>query len=300
MATKLKEGLDHHYSLSNDFFKAFLDGPTLSYTCCYFLRPDETLEDAARHKLDLVARKLDLSPGDRVLDLGCGWGNFALYAAEEHGCTVTAVNLADEQIRHLRDEVARRALEDRVEVLETDGAKLEVSRPWDKVTVIGMSEHVEDKASFFRRLRGYARPGGLLLLHAIMTPRPVEEIPDGGSWDFLKTHIFPVGELKPLGYHVAALEEESFEVLDVESLTDHYALTCLKWLRNLEAEEERLVADGVVDRATVRHDKLYLAGSAKSFAGNHNHIYQILARPFVPYSARPRRPLTRRGMVIEP
>jgi cyclopropane-fatty-acyl-phospholipid synthase len=300
MATKLKEGLDYHYSLSNGFFKSFLDGPTLSYTCCCFLRRDERLEEAARHKLELSARKLDLARGDRVLDLGCGWGSFALYAAEERGCRVTAVNLAGEQVRYLREEVARRGLSGRIEVLETDGARLEVSRPWDKVAVIGMSEHVEDKPAFFRRLAQYTRPGGLLLFHSIMTPRPVEELSDGGSWEFLKKHIFPVGFLKPLGFHVAGLEEESFEILDVESLTDHYALTCEKWLRNLEAQEEKLVADGVVDRATIRYYKLYLAGSSKSFAGNHNHIYQILARPFVPYSARAKRPLTRREMAVGP
>ncbi len=300
MATKLKEGLDRHYSLSNDFFRSFLDGPTLSYTCCYFLRPDESLEAAARHKLELVARKLDLQPGDRVLDLGCGWGNFAFHAAEERGCTVTAVNLAEEQVRHVRTEVERRGLRDRVEVVQADGARLPADRPWDKVAVIGMSEHVEDKLPFFRRLREYTRPGGLMLLHSIMTPRPMEKLPETGSWEFLKTYIFPVGELKPLAYHVTALEEEDFEVLDVESLTDHYAITCERWLRNLEAAEDRLVADGVVDRKTVRYYKLYLAGSAKSFAGNHNHVYQILARPFVPYSARPKRPLTRREMVLEP
>ncbi len=300
MAAKLKEGLDHHYSLSNDFFRAFLDGPTLTYTCCYFMRPDESLEEAARHKLELVARKLELEPGDRVLDLGCGWGNFAFHAAEERGCAVTAVNLAEEQVRHIRTEVERRGLGGRVEVVEADGASLPVDRPWDKVAVIGMSEHVEDKPPFFRRLREYTRPGGLVLLHSIMTPRPVEKLPGTGSWEFLKTYIFPVGELKPLGYHVAALEEEDFEVLDVESLTDHYALTCERWLRNLEAAEEKLVAEGIADRATIRYYKLYLAGSAKSFAGNHNHVYQILARPFVPYSARPERPLTRRAMVLEP
>jgi cyclopropane-fatty-acyl-phospholipid synthase len=300
MATTLKEGLDHHYSLSNEFFRSFLDGPTLSYTCCYFLRPDESLDAAARNKLELSARKLDLSPGDRVLDLGCGWGNFAFHAAEERGCHVTAVNLAEEQVRYVREEVARRGLSDRISVVQSDGASLTVERPWDKVAVIGMSEHVEDKAPFFEKLREYTRPGGLLLLHSIMTPRPMERLPDGGSWDFLKTYIFPVGKLRPLGFHVGALEEEDFEVLDVESLTDHYALTCERWLRNLEAAEERLVAQGVVDRETVRYYKLYLAGSAKSFAGNHNHVYQILARPFVPYSARPKRPLTRRALVVEP
>ncbi len=298
MSTQVKQGLDFHYSLSNEFFRRFLDGPTLTYTCCYFERGDETLEEAAERKLELVARKLELAPSDRVLDLGCGWGNFALRAAERHGCRVTAVNLAGEQVRFVREEVARRGLQDRVEVLEADGASLTVSDPWDKVAVIGMSEHVEEKPPFFRRLARYTRPGGLLLLHSIMTPLPIRRAPDSGSWDFLKERIFPVGELEPLGFHVAGLEAEGFEILDVESLTDHYAITCERWLRNLEAAEEGLVRDRVVDRETVRYFKLYLAGSAKSFAGNHNHVYQVLARPFVPYSARPARPLTRRHMVV--
>jgi len=131
MAAKLKEGLDRHYSLSNDVFRVFLDGPTLTYTCCYFMRQDESLEEAARLTLELVAGKLDLGPGERV-----------------------------------------RGLRGRVEVVQADGASLPVDRPWDKVAVIGMSEHVVDKPPFFRHLREYTRPGGLMLLHSIMTPRP--------------------------------------------------------------------------------------------------------------------------------
>jgi cyclopropane-fatty-acyl-phospholipid synthase len=298
MSAQLQRGLDFHYSLSNDFFRKFLDAPTLTYTCCYFETPDDSLEVAAENKLRLVARKLALAPGDRVLDLGCGWGNFAFHAAERHGCLVTAVNLAEEQVRFVRDEVARRKLGDRVEVVHESGTELRVRKPWDKVAVIGMSEHVEDKALLFRKLAEYTRTGGLLLLHSIMCPAPVEKRSDSTSWAWLKESIFPVGMVRPLGHHVVGLEAESFEILDVETLTDHYARTCALWLRKLEDAEEEIVASGIASRETVRAFKLYLAGSAKSFEGNHNHIYQVLARPFVPYSARPPRPLTRRDLVL--
>ena len=110
MSAQVQRGLDFHYSLSNAFFRKFLDAPTLTYTCCYFESVGDSIETAAENKLRLVARKLALSPGDRVLDLGCGWGNFAFHAAEHHGCLVTAVNLAEEQVRFVRDEVERRGL----------------------------------------------------------------------------------------------------------------------------------------------------------------------------------------------
>jgi cyclopropane-fatty-acyl-phospholipid synthase len=296
MSAELKRGLDFHYSLSNEFFRRFLDAPTLTYTCCYFESPGDSLETAARNKLRLVARKLALEPRDRLLDLGCGWGNFTFFAAETYGCHVTAVNLAEEQVHHVREEVARRKLQGRIEVIQDSATELRAREPWDKVAVIGMSEHVEDKELLFRKLSELTRRDGLLLLHSIMTPRPVEQRTFSTSWDWLKEHVFPVGNLRPLGYHVEGLEEEGFEILDVESLTDHYARTCELWLRNLEAAEEGIVAEGIADREIVRTFKLYLAGSAKSFAGNHNHLYQILARPFVPFSARPERPLTRRHM----
>jgi len=299
MSAQIQRDLDFHYSLSNEFFRRFLDAPTRTYTCCYFETPGDSLETAAENKLRLVARKLSLSPGDRVLDLGCGWGNFAFHAAEQHGCLVTAVNLAEEQVRFVREEVERRKLVGRVEVVQESGTELRAREPWDKVAVIGMSEHVEDKELLFRKLREFTREGGLLLLHSIMCPVPVERRSDSTSWSWLKESVFPVGNVRPLGYHVAGLEEESFEILDVETLTDHYARTCTAWLRRLEAAEDSIVAEGIASRETVRTFKLYLAGSAKSFEGNHNHIYQVLARPFVAYSARPRRPLTRRDLIVD-
>ncbi|MFJ1803256.1 class I SAM-dependent methyltransferase [Streptomyces sp. NPDC088180] len=281
-----KEAISHHYDVGNDFYALVL-GPSMVYSCAYW-QDGGTLEEAQRDKLDLVCRKLGLKEGDRLLDVGCGWGAMAIHAAREYGAQVTGITLSQEQAAHARKRIAEEGLTDRIEIRVQDyrdvlprtpgPARTEDTPPgpYDAISSIGMAEHVGSV-----RYREYAddlyallKPGGRLLNHQIA--RRPEKDEDAYRIDaFIDAYVFPDGELAPLGRTLATLEEAGFEARDVETLREHYALTLRRWVANLEQHWERAVRATSPGRARVW--RLYMAASALSFERNKIGVNQILA-----------------------
>ncbi|MFE7358668.1 class I SAM-dependent methyltransferase [Streptomyces sp. NPDC057543] len=267
-----KEAISHHYDVGNDFYELVL-GPSMVYSCAYW-EDDGNLEDAQRDKLDLVCRKLALKEGDRLLDVGCGWGSMALHAAREYGARVTGVTLSVEQAAYARKRIAEEGLTDRVEIRVQDYRDVR-DGPYDAISSIGMAEHVGSV-----RFREYAddlyallKPGGRLLNHQIAR-RPEKDESAYHVDEFIDAYVFPDGELAPVGRTVTTLEEAGFETRDVESIREHYALTLRTWVANLEKHWERAVRMTSPGRSRVW--RLYMAASALSFEHNKIGVNQIL------------------------
>ncbi|GAA3724121.1 cyclopropane-fatty-acyl-phospholipid synthase family protein [Streptomyces tremellae] len=270
-----KQAISHHYDVGNDFYEMVL-GPSMVYSCAYWDdAPGFTLEEAQRDKLDLVCRKLGLAEGDRLLDVGCGWGSMALHAAREYGARVTGVTLSREQALYARKRVADAGLTDRVDIRVQDYRDVK-DGPYDAISSIGMAEHVGSV-----RFREYAddlyallRPGGRLLNHQIAR-RPLAHDEAYEIDAFIDAYVFPDGELAPVGRTLATLEEAGFEARDVQSIREHYALTLRRWVANLEARWKDAVRVTSPGRARVW--RLYMAASALSFERNKIGVNQILA-----------------------
>ncbi|MFJ1590663.1 class I SAM-dependent methyltransferase [Kitasatospora albolonga] len=268
-----KEAISHHYDVGNDFYALVL-GPSMVYSCAYW-EDGGTLEDAQRDKLDLVCRKLALKKGDRLLDVGCGWGSMAIHAARAYGARVTGITLSHEQAAHARKRIAEEGLTDRIEIRVQDYRDV-ADGPYDAISSIGMAEHVGSV-----RYREYAdalyallKPGGRLLNHQIARRPETDE--DAYRIDaFIDSYVFPDGELAPLGRTLATLEEAGFEARDVQALREHYALTLRHWVANLERHWEQAVRATSPGRARVW--RLYMAASALSFEHNRIGVNQILA-----------------------
>ena len=266
----------HHYDVGNDFYELVL-GPSLTYSCAYFAdgaAGPPALEAAQLAKCDLVARKLGLVRDMRVLDVGCGWGTFAIHAASTYGARVVGVTLSPAQAASARRRARAAGVGDRVEIRVQDYRDV-TDGPFDAIASIGMAEHVGLRAlpDYGRHLHSLLRPRGRLLNHAIARrPGPPDE-PSRTS--FIERYVFPDGELEPLGTMVAALEDAGLEVRDVESLREHYALTLRGWVANLEGRWDEAVALTSPGRARVW--RLYMAGSALAFEANRLGVNQVLA-----------------------
>ncbi|MGI5409063.1 class I SAM-dependent methyltransferase [Streptomyces chartreusis] len=269
-----KRAISHHYDVGNDFYEIVL-GPSMVYSCAYWPAPDSTLETAQRDKLDLVCRKLGLKPGMRLLDVGCGWGSMAMHAAREYGVSVVGITLSQEQAAYARKRVADEGLTDRVEIRVQDYREVG-DGPYDAISSIGMAEHVgaERYLEYADVLHRLLKPGGRLLNHQIAR-RPQRDESSYEVDDFIDAYVFPDGELQPVGVTVAQLERAGFEVRDVESIREHYALTLRRWVANLEADWARAVRLSGFGRARVW--RLYMAASALAFERNRIGVNQVLA-----------------------
>ena len=266
-----RQAIRHHYDVSNDFYRLVL-GPSLVYSCAYFADPSETLETAQRRKLDLICRKLDLHPGEHLLDIGCGWGSLILHAAEHYGVRATGVTLSQAQAALARERAARLGLDDRIEIRVADYREL-AGRTFDKIASVGMYEHVgrAELGTYARTGFALLRPGGLMLNHGIaqLDDRP----PNPKS--FIARYIFPDGELHPIADLIAALQSTQMEVRDVESLREHYPLTLRDWLTNLRAHRDE--ARALVGPERTRTWELYMLGSTLAFEAGEIGVYQVLA-----------------------
>lgn len=271
-----KRAISHHYDVGNDFYELVL-GPSMVYSCAYWEapEPDGTLEDAQRDKLDLVCRKLGLAPGQRLLDVGCGWGSMAVHAAREYGVSVVGVTLSQEQAAYARKRVAGEGLTDRIEIRVQDYRDV-TDGPYDAISSIGMAEHVgaERYLEYAEDLLKLLRPGGRLLNHQIAR-RPHRDESAYTLDGFIDAYVFPDGELAPLGTTVTQLERAGFEVRDVESIREHYALTLRRWVANLEREWADAVRLAGAGRARVW--LLYMAACALAFERNRLGVNQVLA-----------------------
>ncbi len=271
-----RRAVTHHYDVGNDFYRLVL-GDSMVYSCAYWRRPDDpayTLDDAQRDKLDLVCRKLGLHEGGglRMLDVGCGWGSLLLHAASTYGVRGVGITLSTPQAELARERVAAAGLADRVEIRVQDYRDVD-DGPFDVVSSIGMAEHVGEQAyaEYARKLLSLLVPTGRLLNHQISRkPGPTK-----AGTSFVEAYVFPDGELLPLATTVGLLELVGFEVRDVESLREHYALTLRRWVTNLESGWDRAVTLTSEGRARVW--RLYMAGSALAFEAGRIGVNQVLA-----------------------
>ncbi|HZM65877.1 MAG TPA: cyclopropane-fatty-acyl-phospholipid synthase family protein [Nakamurella sp.] len=261
----------HHYDVSNAFYELVL-GPSMTYSCAVWEHADLTLEQAQTAKYELVARKLALRPGMRLLDVGCGWGGMALHAAARHGVQVVGITLSQPQASYATQAARRAGVDGRVTFRVQDYRDV-TDGPFDAISSIGMVEHVGDS-----RLPGYAdhlfdqlRPGGRLLNHGIGSPSDPVFLPN----PFVARYVFPDGELPEVGRVVSVLQRRGFEVRHQEGLREHYALTLRAWVRNLEDRWDDAVREVGANRARVW--RLYMAGAAVGFEEGSLQIHQVLA-----------------------
>lgn len=264
--------IHHHYDVSDRFYEKVL-GPSMAYSCAVFGRADTPLADAQAAKHDLVARKLGLQPGQRLLDIGCGWGGMVRHAARHHGVLATGVTLSANQARWAREQVERDGLADRVTIVQGDYRDLDQGG-FDAICSIGMAEHVgvRNLPGYFRALQARLRPGGRLLNHCISRSNGSYS-PHPGA--FIDRYVFPDGELAPLGAIVTAAHDAGLEVRHVESLREHYALTLKAWCENLQEHWDEVV--GEVSAGTARVWGLYMAGSRLAFERHELGINQLVA-----------------------
>nr|WP_225448613.1 cyclopropane-fatty-acyl-phospholipid synthase family protein [Streptacidiphilus sp. P02-A3a] len=280
-----RAAISHHYDLSNDFYQLLLD-PAMAYSCGYWTdaAPGYGLADAQRDKLDLICRKLELRPGTRLLDVGCGWGALVVHAAEHYGVHATGVTLSAEQAAFVRELVRERGLEDHVEIRHQHWRDVEAAG-FDAVTTIEMGEHVGDDQypDFTRLLRRALAPGGRLLLQQMSR---TANAPGGGA--FIESFIAPDMHMRPLSGTLALLEAAGLEIRDVQALREHYVTTIDAWHDTLEERWTRFTA--LVGEATARLWRLYLVGSSLAFEQGRMGVDQVLARRPAAPAPRPALP----------
>ncbi|MFJ9905115.1 class I SAM-dependent methyltransferase [Streptomyces sp. NPDC101152] len=269
-----RRAISHHYDVGNDFYEIVL-GPSMVYSCAYWPSPDATLEEAQRDKLDLACQKLALTAGQRLLDVGCGWGSMAIHAAREYGVRVVGITLSQEQAAYARKRAADEGLTDLVEIRVQDYRDV-ADGPYDVISSIGMAEHVgaDRYLEYAEDLYRLLKPGGRLLNHQIGR-RPQRDESSYNVDEFIDAYVFPDGELAPIGTTVTQLERAGFEVRDVEALREHYGLTLRRWVANLEADWARAVRLAGAGRARVW--RLYMAACAVAFERNRIGVNQVLA-----------------------
>ncbi len=269
--TRDAEAIQHHYDVSNEFYEMVL-GPSMAYTCALFPTADATLEEAQAAKFDLVCRKLDLKPGMRLLDVGCGWGGMVRHAAKHYGVTAVGITLSAEQAKWGQLAIQNDQL-DGAEILHGDYRDAP-GDGYDAISSIGLLEHVgvHNYPSYFEFLRDKLRDGGRLLNHCITRPHNNTRVTTGA---FIDRYVFPDGELTGSGRIITAAQNAGLEVRHEENLREHYALTLKHWCANLVANWDECVAD--VGEPTARVWGLYMAGSRYGFESNEVELHQVLA-----------------------
>ncbi len=265
------EAISHHYDVSNRFYEMVL-GPSMTYTCAVFPDADATLEQAQAEKYDLICRKLDLQPGQRLLDIGCGWGGMVRHAAQHYGVRALGVTLSREQAQWAKEAIDRDGLGDLAEVRHSDYRDV-LEDGFDAISSIGLTEHigVRHYPAYFGFIRDHLRPEGRLLNHCITRPhnRPEE------TGAFIDRYVFPDGELTGSGTIIAAAQDVGLEVMHEENLRLHYAMTLRGWCENLVEHWDEAVAE--VGEGTARVWGLYMASSRIAFERNEIQLHQVLA-----------------------
>jgi cyclopropane-fatty-acyl-phospholipid synthase len=263
--------ISHHYDVSNQFYEWVL-GPSMAYTCAVYPTDTATLEEAQAAKHELVAQKLGLEPGMRLLDVGCGWGGMVMHAAAEHGVKALGVTLSRNQAEWAQAEITRRGLDGLAEVRHLDYRDAPESE-FDAISSIGLTEHIgkAQLPNYFSSLYARLRPGGRLLNHCITQPRtPTKRRLD----PFIARYVFPDGQLEPVGHLISVMNDSGFEIRHEENLREHYALTLAAWCANLEEHWNEVVAEVGVGRARVW--RLYMAASRLGFDRDNIQLHQVL------------------------
>lgn len=297
-----REAIQYHYDVGNDFYGLWLDRYR-QYSCAYFEDGTEGLDTAQERKLEHICRKLRLKPGERLLDIGCGWGGLVRYAAQHYGVQALGVTLSEKQAEYAGERLARAGLDGRARVELRDYRDIR-AEPFDKIVSVGMFEHVgrTELPRYFAQAYRLLLPGGLFLNHGISRRRLLNEsVALTSSWQrlvaqwllglglFAQRYVFPDGELMPVSAVNLAAEEAGFEVRDTENLREHYALTLRQWVKRLEARQEEAIRQ--VGEVTCRVWRLYMAGSAVGFEQGRLNVNQTLLAKLG--SGRSNLPLTR-------
>lgn len=271
-----RKSIGYHYDVSNDFYALWLDARRV-YSCAYFRDANDTLERAQERKLDLICRKLMLHPGERLLDIGCGWGGLILWAAEKYGARCLGITLSREQCDFVTQEIGRRGLTGRVEVRLQDYRDVPEDAAFDKIASIGMFEHVgrSNLGAYFGKIRRLLKPGGLVMNHGITSAGLDTSGLRSGISQFIEDYVFPGGELSHVTTVVAELSRQGLECVDAESLRPHYARTLWHWVDRLEANADE--ARRIIGEKKFRIWRIYMAGSAHAFSRGWMSLFQILA-----------------------
>ena len=267
-----RQAVTYHYNVSNDFYALWLDR-RMVYSCAYFDSVGEDLDTAQERKLDYICRKLRLHPGQRLLDLGCGWGGLVIHAAQRYGVDVTGITLSQPQADLANERIAQAGLGDRCRVLVRDYREVDEPAGYDALVSVGMFEHVGEAVlpTYFAHAWQLLKPGGVFLNHGIAN---TVTGPQTRGPSFSEAYVIPDGELTPISVTLRAAEASGFEVRDVESLREHYALTLRHWVRRLEGRHDQALH--YVDEPTYRVWRLFMSGSAHGFTAGRLNLYQAL------------------------
>ena len=286
-----RRNIAHHYDVSNAFYRIFLDS-RMVYSCAYYRHDTDTLDAAQLQKLDHICRKLRLAPGERFLDIGCGWGALLFHAAERYGVEATGITLSQNQFDHVTREIAARGLTGRVAVELRDYMDLPEDRQYDKIASVGMFEHVGVRRfpNYFGKIFRVLKPGGLVLNHGITLNSVHAPNLGSGISDFVEDYVFPGGQLTHVAQVIAGMAGQGLEPIDAESLREHYARTLWHWVDRLEANAD--VARAEVGDERYRIWRIYMAGSAYAFDRGWLSLWQVMAGKAQADGRLPR-PLTR-------
>ncbi|MGM0604000.1 MAG: class I SAM-dependent methyltransferase [Bacillota bacterium] len=264
------EGVQKHYDLGNDFFSLWQDN-TMTYSCAYFKSKDDSLKKAQQQKMDHILKKLNIESGDRMLDIGCGWGGLAIKAAENYDIDVLGITLSEEQVKGAGEKIKQKGLSDKVKIIKKDYRKLaEEGEQFDKIVSVGMFEHVGQEyiEEYFSAVKTMLKKGGLSLLHSIT------HLTENPTHPWIQKYIFPWGYIPSLREIVWHLGEQSFHLIDAENIGFHYALTLEKWLENYEQITDRVREK--FDDEFVRMWELFLMGSIAAFRYADTSVHQLL------------------------
>ncbi len=266
------KAISHHYDVGNDFYRLWLDH-NMVYSCAYFRSTEQSLDEAQQDKLDYLCRKLRLKPGQSLLDIGCGWGALALWAAQHYGVTVYGITLSVEQHVFANDIIKKAGLEDRVKIELRDYRDLPDDAVYDRVVSVGMFEHIGVKnfPKYFGKVKQVLKSGGLFLNHGITNKDGWRDTP---VTRFMNQYIFPDGELARISNVNDAMEKAGFEIVDVESLRRHYALTLRCWIKALESRRKDAIE--LTSNEIYRLWRLYMSGCAYYFDEGSINVYQVL------------------------
>lgn len=270
------KAIRYHYDVGDDFYALWLDRRRV-YSCAYFKRADDTLERAQEQKLDHICRKLMLKPGERLLDIGCGWGALVMWAAAHYKVRATGITLSQNQYDYAAQAIRDAGLSDLCEVKLLDYRDVPEGDPFDKISSVGMFEHVGRKnfPVYFGKISRLLKPGGLVMNHGI-TLNSVDGHELGSDiGSFIDEYVFPGGELTHVSRVVSEMSERGLETWDVESLRPHYARTLWQWVERLESHQDAAIA--AVGEKAYRIWRIYMAGSAHAFERGWMSVYQILA-----------------------
>ncbi len=289
-----RKAIEHHYDIANDFYAQFLDA-NMVYSCAYYRSENESLETAQVRKLDHILNKLMLKPGERLLDIGCGWGALIARAAQRYGAIATGITLSRNQFEYARERIRAEGLQGRCVVELCDYRDVPGAGVYDKIASVGMFEHVglKNLPTYFGKIRTLLKPEGLVLNHGITTSNADSRWMGLGAGEFIERYVFPDGELPHVSLVLKEMGGTGLEVTDVESLRRHYARTCHEWASRLESNRNRAI--DIAGEKRLRIWQIYLAGCAFGFAKGWMNVYQVLGCKAENTDARPL-PLTREYM----